>query len=349
MRAHLIAACWPAALAAATLVLGQDRAEQEVNDAATAKKLALEAFEEVFEVQDDALIAVTEENGGYGRFRVHLDRMPDGCFGTPRQPTAWVKKNGDVVLWVWRLDATGKDLPHPSAIAQSLTCAKKKDPDTAITLIRRWLDANRDRDDYAASMDSASPAGSAEPTSTMKQLDANIKVVRLSIVMSLPVCRSNGSPRNCTVTTDDSQYVFSSRFMAFLDLFSWAGEGKLFRNQEGKGFENVGEASPKLPTTVSLGATWGDFDGDGFVDLYVGGYEAWPSKEYPDVMLLNEKGERFVEHWRQDRIRAREITAADFDEDGDLDVYVSNYRLQPNSVQLRLGCFPSFVKKSRKI
>jgi hypothetical protein len=117
----------------------------------------------------------------------------------------------------------------------------------------------------------------------------------------------------------------------FLDLFSWSGDGRLFRNQQGGGFVDVGEALPKLPTTVSVGATWGDFDGDGFVDLYVGGYEVWPSKEYPDVIFLNQNGERFVEHWRQDRIlRARGITAADFDEDGDLDVYVSNYRLQPN-------------------
>ncbi len=117
----------------------------------------------------------------------------------------------------------------------------------------------------------------------------------------------------------------------FLDLFSWAGQGRLFRSQEGKSFEDVGKAFPKLPTRVSLGATWGDFDGDSFIDLYVGGYEVWPSKEYPDVMLLNQKGERFVEEWRQDRIRrARGITATDFDEDGDLDVYVSNYRLQPN-------------------
>jgi hypothetical protein len=46
---------------------------------------------------------------------------------------------------------------------------------------------------------------------------------------------------------------------------------------------------------------------------------------------LNQSGKTFVEHWRQKRIyRARGITAADFDEDGDLDVYVSNYRLQPN-------------------
>ncbi|MBM83710.1 MAG: hypothetical protein CMJ78_24400 [Planctomycetaceae bacterium] len=116
----------------------------------------------------------------------------------------------------------------------------------------------------------------------------------------------------------------------FLDLFCWAG-GRVYRNLEGKGFKLVEGAIPALPTTVSLGATWGDFNADGYLDLYVGGYEVWPSKEYPDVILLNQKGEKFVEHWRQKRIlRSRGITAADFDEDGDLDIYVSNYRLQPN-------------------
>ena len=116
----------------------------------------------------------------------------------------------------------------------------------------------------------------------------------------------------------------------FLDIFSWQGEGRLFKNLKGQGFEVV-QGLPKLPTTVSLGACWGDFNGDGFLDLYVGGYEVWPSKEYPDVILLNQAGKGFVEHWRQKTIRrARGITAADFDEDGDLDVYVSNYRLQPN-------------------
>jgi hypothetical protein len=117
----------------------------------------------------------------------------------------------------------------------------------------------------------------------------------------------------------------------FLDLFSWAGTGKLFRNVNGEIFEAVA-GFPELPTTVSLGASWGDFNGDGFLDLYVGGYEVWPAKEYPDVILLNQKGKGFVEHWRQKGsiYRSRGITSADFDEDGDLDIYVSNYRLQPN-------------------
>src|SRR5206468_1387881 len=78
-------------------------------------------------------------------------------------------------------------------------------------------------------------------------------------------------------------------------------------------------------------AAWADFDGDGLLDLYVGGYENWPAEEFPDVILMNRGGGRFVETWRQKKIlRARGVTAADFDEDGDLDVFVSNYRLQPN-------------------
>lgn len=115
----------------------------------------------------------------------------------------------------------------------------------------------------------------------------------------------------------------------FLDLFCFE-TGRLFRNIGGKSFEEK-KILPKLPTEVCLGAIWGDFNGDGYLDLYIGGYEVWPDKEYPDVILLSEKGERFVETWRQSPIlRARGITAADFDEDGSLDVFVSNYRLQPN-------------------
>jgi len=157
MRTYLFANCWPVVLATATFALGQDRAGQEVNDAKTAEKLAREAFEEVFEIPDDAVLAVLEKNGMHGRFEVKvlLKRMPDGCFGTERQPTAWIKANGDVKLCVWRLDAPGKDLPEPTAIAQAFLYAKNKDPDTAITLIRRWLDANRERDDYSVHFDYA--------------------------------------------------------------------------------------------------------------------------------------------------------------------------------------------------
>ena len=79
-----------------------------------------------------------------------------------------------------------------------------------------------------------------------------------------------------------------------------------------------------------LAASWGDFNNDGFVDLYVGGYESWPKDTYADFILSNEEGKSFKVDWQEVRYRARGISSCDFDRDGDLDVYVSNYRLQPN-------------------
>ena len=45
---------------------------------------------------------------------------------------------------------------------------------------------------------------------------------------------------------------------------------------------------------------------------------------------MNKGGKSFKLEWQEVRYRARGVSACDFDQDGDLDVYVSNYRLQPN-------------------
>jgi len=119
-----------------------------------------------------------------------------------------------------------------------------------------------------------------------------------------------------------------------LDLFSWNGTGNLWRNNGNGTFTNATAGLPPLPTVVSLGACWADLNGDSFLDLYVGGYEVWGKvAAYPDTIYLNRGDGTFVEHWRTpaDQLQqARGITAADFDNDGDMDIYVSNYRLQPN-------------------
>lgn len=113
----------------------------------------------------------------------------------------------------------------------------------------------------------------------------------------------------------------------FTDLYAW-NERKLYRNKDGTSFEAV--ELPELPKGGSQGAAWGDFDNDGFVDLYAGGYETWPSDTYADFRLTNRRGKTFEKTWSDARYRARGVTACDFDRDGALDVYVSNYRLQPN-------------------
>ncbi len=121
----------------------------------------------------------------------------------------------------------------------------------------------------------------------------------------------------------------------FADLFSWSPV-RLFRNREGQGFDPV--ELPPVEPGVSRGACWGDFNGDGFADLYVGGYEGRDAGvTCPDMLLINEAGKTFRIGWSETRFRARGVTACDFDEDGDTDVYVSNYRLQPNILWMNDG------------
>jgi hypothetical protein len=116
----------------------------------------------------------------------------------------------------------------------------------------------------------------------------------------------------------------------FLDLFCFE-TGKLFHNERGKGFKEV--KFPPRPMKVSLGACWGDFDGDGYLDLYVTGYEAADVSDYqPHAIFRNQRDGTFAEAWRtKGRFQpGRGVTACDFDEDGHLDVFVSNYRLEAN-------------------
>lgn len=121
----------------------------------------------------------------------------------------------------------------------------------------------------------------------------------------------------------------------YADLFSWT-QLKLYHNEAGKGFKEF--KLPDIPVTVSRGACWGDFNGDGYVDLYLGGYEDWDKNiTYPSMILMNDAGKSFKIAWSDNRLRTRGVTACDFNHDGHIDVYASNYRLQPNELWLNDG------------
>lgn len=114
----------------------------------------------------------------------------------------------------------------------------------------------------------------------------------------------------------------------FTDLFSWS-QLKLYRNNAGRSFAVW--PLPELPRTVSLAACWSDHDGDHRPDLFIAGYEDWDAGiTWPSFFLQQQPDHQFVLTQTDQRYRARGATACDFDQDGDSDIYVSNYRLQPN-------------------
>jgi len=126
----------------------------------------------------------------------------------------------------------------------------------------------------------------------------------------------------------------------YMDIFVISGSSFVMHSQSGTEFKKV--QLPTLPTPDNRGACWVDLNNDGYLDLYVSGYETGGYQ--PDVVLTNKKGTSFEMSWQEppvlpDKVLfpGRGVTACDFDEDGDIDVYVSNYRLEANYLWLNNG------------
>jgi len=109
-----------------------------------------------------------------------------------------------------------------------------------------------------------------------------------------------------------------------MSLLSNAGDGT---------FEDVtrraGLAEPAAPTQA---AAWGDFDGDGDLDLYVAPEsrraDGDAAGDYPARLFIHEGDGTFRDRAREAGVTndryARGVAAGDYDNDGDLDLFVSN-------------------------
>ena len=111
-------------------------------------------------------------------------------------------------------------------------------------------------------------------------------------------------------------------------LLSVTGRGETLAADNPFAFRDVTREAGLLPALTGRnghGAGWGDLNGDGFPELYVGGFDK--SGEHPNVLFLNSRGKAFSPvNAKPTRVtgRANSILCVDLDNDGDLDVYLSN-------------------------
>ena len=107
----------------------------------------------------------------------------------------------------------------------------------------------------------------------------------------------------------------------------------LLRNNGDRTFTDVtrqaGVAEPARPTQA---AVWGDFDNDGDLDLFVGNESRLRENSrvggYPSQLFQNNGDGTFTDIARRAGVTndryAKGVTVGDYDNDGDLDLYVSN-------------------------
>jgi tetratricopeptide (TPR) repeat protein len=137
-----------------------------------------------------------------------------------------------------------------------------------------------------------------------------------------------------------------------LDFYATSGAtsgektDRLWINRGNGTFEDgTASAGGMTDSYTTEGAAWGDFNADGLVDLYLASYERPRTetfKEYgvgfPDILYRNEGGGVFANITEEagllppfgEHLSGRGVNWGDYDNDGDLDIFVSNYRLQEN-------------------
>jgi len=101
-----------------------------------------------------------------------------------------------------------------------------------------------------------------------------------------------------------------------------AGRCRLYRNDDGESFKDVTGSSGLGLRVFGLAAEWGDYDGDGDLDLYVTSYG-------PNVLMRNNGDGTFTDVTEAAGVGDPSFSAgcswADYDRDGHLDLYVCNY------------------------
>jgi enediyne biosynthesis protein E4 len=124
-----------------------------------------------------------------------------------------------------------------------------------------------------------------------------------------------------------------------LYVVAWYGDRSYLYNNLGNGnFEFETEGVLGKASNYSESCSWGDYDNDGFVDLYVA--NSGVSGKVANYLYHNECGKSFTRILTgshvTDKFTSRTVNWVDYDNDGDLDLFVSNETGEPNNLYKNL-------------
>jgi len=102
----------------------------------------------------------------------------------------------------------------------------------------------------------------------------------------------------------------------------------LYRNKGDGTFADVSREAGLARAVPAMGANFGDLDGDGFLDMYLGTGSPSLGALMPNIMLKNERGRRFVDVTETTGTghlqKGHGIAFVDIDNDGDQDVVLNS-------------------------